>query len=96
MFVGGYISCDSSVFSIYVTLYFSCIIIIFFLAAIGGIFGLCLGGSIISIIELFYYIVTYWTCKQSTSKVISVKKTKPSDNDRVNIRVLYPVFEYTP
>ncbi|GJQ77263.1 hypothetical protein Trydic_g20688 [Trypoxylus dichotomus] len=68
-----------------------------FVAAIGGIFGLCLGGSMISIIELIYYIVTYFACNSKVEQNnANVNHKENKSEEKKGIRILYPVFEYTP
>ena len=48
-----------------------------FLAAIGGIFGLCLGGSIISLLELLLYILNLFV-KGNVGGVPGIKRTYPN------------------
>lgn len=51
----------------------------FFLASIGGIFGLCLGGSIISILECLYFFGRVVTnCKQCELSGFLLKSKKPA------------------
>lgn len=59
-----------------------------FVASLGGIFGLCLGGSLISIVELIYYlsVTTYDTVmmsKKNQIKKVTIKP-KPAQQPKCN------------
>ncbi|XP_068994279.1 sodium channel protein Nach [Neodiprion pinetum] len=55
-------------------------------ASFGGIFGLCLGGSVISLIELVYFYVVRIFHKRNYQAVISVKKSVTSKLQNKNIK----------
>ncbi|XP_049825892.1 sodium channel protein Nach-like [Aethina tumida] len=57
------------------------------LASIGGIFGLCMGGSIISLIEIVYFFVQLLIYRPLKNKVLNVK---PNYNAQIYVAELYP------
>lgn len=54
-----------------------------FLAAFGGILGLCLGGSLLSLVELVYYATFKFTClflsNKNDNKIRKVASQKNGD-----------------
>lgn len=65
------------------------------LVAFGGVIGLCLGGSLLSIVEIFYYMTIglYWTVKRAKSinnRVQNVQNIKRQQNSKLN----YNRFEF--
>lgn len=60
-----------------------------FSASFGGIFGLCLGGSLLSVVEIFYHftIKMYMSFKTRNNVVVDVKQTGDSiDKTLLTIR----------
>lgn len=70
------------------------IYLLIFLASFGGIFGLCLGGSVISLVELLYfYTLRLYSILINRSGAAS---SKHSDSKRVSISNNVKTFEINP
>lgn len=54
-------------------------------ASLGGIFGLCLGGSVLSIVELFYFLLVHFIFvrKKRKSNVVTIYCNELLQNNRL-------------